>query len=90
MAYVNLGLLLGRQGRSDEAVEMLRKAINDFPGGQIRRADEVIGLLEQLNQVLLADALREKLPAPETNAASSEADSGDGRNGQSETSSSEP
>ena len=54
MAHVNLGLLLGRQKRTEEAIRILRTAIETFPPEEIKKENDVFELLLQLDQIELA------------------------------------
>jgi tetratricopeptide (TPR) repeat protein len=54
MIHINLGLLLGKQNRPKEAIQVLGTAIRDFPPEDLKKETEVFVLLLQLDQVPLA------------------------------------
>ena len=54
MTHIHLGLLLGKQGRAEEAVQILRTAISDFPPEELKKENDMFALLLQLDQIQLA------------------------------------
>lgn len=61
MDHINLGLLLGKENRPKEAIQILRTAISDFPPEKIKKEDDVFVLLLQLDQIELALELYHKM-----------------------------
>jgi len=54
MVHINLGLLLAKQNRTEEAIRIFRTAISDFPPEQIKKDNEVFAFLMQSGQTKLA------------------------------------
>ncbi len=52
--HIHLGLLLGKQNSGEEAIQILRTAIHDFPPEEIKKENDVFVLLLQLDQIELA------------------------------------
>jgi tetratricopeptide (TPR) repeat protein len=54
MDHINLGLLLGKENRPKEAIQVLCTAIHDFPPEEIKKENDVFVLLLKLDQIQLA------------------------------------
>lgn len=53
MIHINLGLLSGKQNRPTEAIQILSTVIREFPPEEIKKENEVFGLLLKLDQIQL-------------------------------------